>query len=88
MTTMAIATVNTAKAIRERGPGACSSGRGVVTTATPWPGRAGGGASGGTGSMAAAMLQERETFAGSCSGAGVPTPPSLVVGSAFIRRPR
>ncbi len=85
---MAIAASNTAKAITVRGPGACSAGRGVVTTTTPCPGNAGGGASGGTGSMAAAMLQGRDGIAESPSRTGMPPPPSAISGSAFIRSQR
>lgn len=57
---VATAAINTAKTISVRGPGACSAGRGVVTTAIPWPGSAGGGANGGTGSMAAARVHGRD----------------------------
>ncbi len=82
---MATAASNVPKAISVRGPGARSAGRGVVTTAIPWPGRAGGGANGGTGSMAAAMLQGRGRFATPASPAGIPGSPSAAFVSAFIR---
>ncbi len=84
---MAIAASSSTKAITVRGPGVFSAGRGVVATTTPCPGRAGGGASGGTGSMAAAMLQGRDAIAG-WSRPGPLRPPSAIPGSAFIRWPR
>lgn len=55
-----------------------AAGRGPGVTGVPAPGRAGGGASGGSGSRAAAAVQGRPV-PGSSSGPGLPSPPVAVV---------
>ena len=56
--------------------------RAAATTGIPAPGRAGGGANGGSGSMAAAGVHGRGPVAGCAAGAG--GSPGGGVGSPFI----
>ena len=57
MTTITPIALNTAQTSAPR-----SGGRGMVTTGVPAPGRAGGGARGGTGSIAASGVHGRDSI--------------------------